>query len=165
MFGFEIPKYAHISPLSKVEDGKTRKLSKSKDPEAAMSYYHELGIPYDAVKIYLATIANSGFEIWHANHPTADVLEYPFEFNKMSKSPALFDLDKLNFICKEYVSTLKAETLYQAVSEYLAIYDKEFETLFTRNPDFSIGFLNIEREQKKPRKDIAYYSDVKKEMW
>ena len=25
--------------------------------------------------------------------------------------------------------------------------------------------LNIEREQKKPRKDIGCYSDVKKEMW
>lgn len=165
MFGFEVPKYAHIAPLSKVEDGKMRKLSKRKDPEAAMSYYHQLGIPYEAVMRYLATIANSGFEIWSATNPKADVSEYKFELSKMSKSPALFDLDKLNFICKEYVSTLKADELYNDVCKYLNIYDKEFEELFTRNPEMSIGFLNIEREQKKPRKDIAYYSDVKKEMW
>jgi len=165
MFGFDIPKYCHIAPLSKQEDGKMRKLSKRKDPEAAMSYYHELGIPYEAVKIYLATIANSGFEIWHASNPDSNVLDYSFEFDKMSKSPALFDLDKLNFICKEYISTLKAEALYHAVAEYLEQYDNEFAKLFTRNPAYSIGFLNIEREQKKPRKDIAYYSDVKNEMW
>ena len=165
MFGFEVPKYAHISPLSKLEDGKMRKLSKRKDPEAAMSYYHELGIPYEGVKIYLATIANSGFEIWHAANPKADVSEYKFDFSKMSKSPALFDLDKLNFICKEYVSTLKADELYEDVTKYLETYDEEFCKLFTRDPEFSKGFLNIEREQKKPRKDIAYYSDVKKEMW
>ncbi len=165
VFGFDVPKYAHISPLSKLEDGKMRKLSKRKDPEAAMSYYHELGIPYEAVKIYLATIANSGFEVWHSENPKADISEYKFEFSKMSKSPALFDLDKLNFVCKEYVSTLKAEELYKDVAKYLKSFDTEFEKLFTRNPEYSIGFLNIEREQKKPRKDIAYYSDVKKEMW
>ena len=91
-----------------------------------MSYYHELGIPYEAVKIYLATIANSGFEVWHAANPSADVSEYKYEFSKMSKSPALFDLDKLNFICKEYVSTLKADKLYNDVANYLNIYDKEF---------------------------------------
>ena len=165
MFGFKAPKYAHLSPISKNDNGTVRKISKRKDPEAAMSYYHELGIPYEGVKIYLATIANSGFEIWHAANPKEDVSEYKFDFSKMSKSPALFDLDKLNFICKEYVSTLKADELYEDVTKYLETYDEEFCKLFTRDPEFSKGFLNIEREQKKPRKDIAYYSDVKKEMW
>lgn len=165
VFGFPVPTYAHLAPISKIEDGKTRKLSKRKDPEAATSYYHELGVPVEAVKLYLATLANSGFEPWYTSTPSANMDEFQFEFSKMSKSPAMFDLDKLNFICKEYMAKLKAQEVYKGIAEYLKEFDPEFEALFTRDPAYSTAFLNIEREQKKPRKDIAYYSDAKKEMW
>ncbi len=165
VFGFESPIYAHLAPISKVEDGKVRKLSKRKDPEAATSYYHELGVPVEAVKIYLATLANSGFEMWYTQNPTAKIEDYAFEFSKMSKSPAIFDLDKLNFICKEYMAKQKASAVYEGIAQYLAEFDKDFEKIFTKDPAYSTAFLNIEREQKKPRKDIAYYSDAKKEMW
>ena len=49
--GYKPPKYAHISPIMKEENGVRRKLSKRKDPEAAVSYYHEKGIPVEAVKL------------------------------------------------------------------------------------------------------------------
>ena len=41
MLGFKAPKYAHIAPIMKEENGGKRKLSKRKDPEAAVSYYKE----------------------------------------------------------------------------------------------------------------------------
>ena len=62
VFGFEPPKYAHLSPIMKQDGDTKRKLSKRKDPEAAMSYYAELGIPVEAVHLYLMTIANTNFE-------------------------------------------------------------------------------------------------------
>jgi len=43
--GFKTPKYAHISPIMKNDDGNKRKLSKRKDPEASVCYYEEEGIP------------------------------------------------------------------------------------------------------------------------
>ena len=100
MFGFDIPKYAHISPLAKIDEetGGVRKLSKRKDPECAMSYYHKLGIPYEAVRLYLATITSSGFEEWYLHNPDGKIEDYKFEFKKMSKSAGLFDLEKLNNI-------------------------------------------------------------------
>lgn len=165
VFGFEAPTYCHLAPISKIEDGKVRKLSKRKDPEAATSYYHQIGVPVEAVKIYLSTLANSGFEPWYTSNKAVNAEEYTFEFSKMSKSPAIFDLDKLNFICKEYMAKIKATEVYEGIANYLKEFDPEFEVLFTRNPEYSTAFLNIEREQKKPRKDIAYYSDAKKEMW
>jgi len=165
VFGFELPTYCHIAPISKIEDGKVRKISKRKDPEAATSYYHELGVPLEAVKIYLATLANSGFEPWYTSNPNVNAEDYTFEMSKMSKSPAMFDLDKLNFICKEYMAKISAKEVYEGTAKYLNEFDKDFEKLFIKNPEYSTAFLNIEREQKKPRKDIAYYSDVKKEMW
>ena len=56
--GFKAPKYAHIAPIMKNDEGNKRKLSKRKDPEAAVSYYAKEGIPADAVKEYLLNICN-----------------------------------------------------------------------------------------------------------
>lgn len=58
------PKYAHTATIMKDDNGNKRKISKRKDPEAAVSYYHEQGIPYQAVIEYLLNIANSNFEPW-----------------------------------------------------------------------------------------------------
>ena len=167
MFGFKPLKYAHISPLAKVdsETGGVRKLSKRKDAECAMSFYHEQGIPYEAVRLYLATITSSGFEEWYLHNPDGKIEDYKFEFKKVSKSPTLFDLEKLKNISRNYISRLKAPDLYERISNFLNQYDKEFYEIFTKDKDYSINMLNIEREQKKPRKDIGCYSDVKKEMW
>ena len=165
VFGFNPPTYCHIAPIAKLDDGKVRKISKRKDPEAATSYYHELGVPLEAVKLYLGTLANSGFEPWYTSNPAVKAEEYVFEFPKMSKSPAIFDLDKLNFICKEYMAKISAKEVYEGIAGYLNEFDKEFYDIFTKDPEYSTAFLNIEREQKKPRKDLAYYSDAKKEMW
>jgi len=166
-FGFKVPKYAHISPLAKIDEetGGMRKLSKRKDKECAMSYYHELGIPYEAVRLYLATITSSGFEEWYLQNPNGKIEDYKFNFKKMTKSPALFDLEKLNNISKNYISRLKAVELYNKVKEYLIQYDKDFYEIFTKDEAYSTAILNIEREQKKPRKDIGCFSDVKKEIW
>ena len=167
MFGFDIPKYAHISPLAKIDEetGGVRKLSKRKDPECAMSYYHKLGIPYEAVRLYLATITSSGFAEWYLHNPDGKIDDYKFEFKKMSKSAGLFDLEKLNNISKNYISRLSASDLYDRVSMYLKQYDHDFYEIFVKDKEYSISILNIERCQKKPRKDIEAYSDVKKEMW
>ena len=166
-FGFKVPKYAHISPLAKVDEetGGVRKLSKRKDPECAMSFYHKLGIPYEAVRLYLATITSSGFEEWYLHNSDKTIEDYKFEFKKMSKSAGLFDLEKLNNICKNYISRLKADDLYNRISAYLKQYDEEFYNIFTKDESYSTSILNIEREQKKPRKDLGCYNDYKKEMW
>ncbi len=167
MFGFKKPKYAHIAPLAKVdpETGGVRKLSKRKDPECAMSYYHELGVPYEAVRLYLATITSSSFEEWYLHNPEGKIEDYKFEFKKISKSPTLFDLDKLYNISKNYISRLSAEEVYDRVSVYLKQYDELFYNIITKNKEYSTSILNIERGGKKPRKDISCYSDVKKEIW
>ena len=90
VFGFKVPKYAHLGLVMKIdEDGTRRKLSKRKDPEAAVSYYSELGIPVDAVKLYLMTIANSNFEAWYSANPDKTIDDFKFDFKKMSASGGL----------------------------------------------------------------------------
>ena len=74
--GFAVPKYAHTSAILKDDEGKKRKISKRKDPEAAVSYYHEEGIPAEAVYQYLLNIANSNFETWKRSNPDKDISEF-----------------------------------------------------------------------------------------
>ena len=164
MFGFKAPKYAHLSPISKNDNGTVRKISKRKDPEAAMSYYHKEGIPSYAVMLYLATLMNSNFEEWYNQNKDKKYTDFKFDFKKMSKSCPLFDGEKLNNISKTYFSLLKASDIYNDACEYFNKYDKEFYDIFTKDKDYSINLLNIEREVKRPRKDIASYKDIKKEF-
>lgn len=164
MFGFNVPKFVHISPLLKNDEGSVRKISKRKDPEAAMSYYHELGIPNEAIMRYLATVASSEFEPWFDNNQDKDISDFKFEFTKMNKSGALFDMDKVINIAKNYISKLSAKDLYTRIHTYLEEYDQEFLKIFAKDPLYSTSLLNIEREQAKPRKDIYCYSAVKAEF-
>ena len=41
----------------------------------------------------------------------------------------------------------------------------EFYNLLTKYKNYTINILNIEREQKKPRKDFSCYSEIKKYIW
>ena len=100
-FNFEKPYFCHISPLLKNDEGSIRKLSKRKDPECAMSFYHELGVPNESVLLYLATIANSDFEEWYLKNKDKNISNFTFTFDKIGKSGALFDIEKLKNISKE----------------------------------------------------------------
>ena len=55
--GWKAPKYAHIPSIMKLDHGNKRKLSKRKDPEAAVRFFVEEGYPADSVIEYLMTIA------------------------------------------------------------------------------------------------------------
>ena len=165
MLGFKVPKYAHVSPLLKEEDGKRRKISKRKDPEAAISFYHEKGIPNEAVMLYLETLANSNFEMWLEQNKYQNVDDFKLEFSKMSTGGTMFDYDKLINISKNYISRLKAKEVYDLALEHALTYDEDFAEILKKYKDYSISIFNIEREQKKPRKDIAYFSDVKNQTW
>src|SRR5690606_22970898 len=114
VFGFEPPKYAHLSPLMKIDEtGSRRKLSKRKDPEAAVSYYYEKGIPTEAVLLYIMTVANSNFEEWYESNPDATIENFEFDFKKVSTSGSLFDLEKLLHISKNFISRLTAKEVYE----------------------------------------------------
>ena len=165
VFGFKPPKYAHISPLLKEDNGTRRKLSKRKDPEAAISYYHEKGIPTQAVLLYLCTVANSNFEMWYLQNKDKTIDDFKLEFKKISSSGSLFDVDKLLNISKNYISLLSAVDVYNNTLEYSENYDKELFDLLSKYKDYSINVMNIEREQKKPRKDLAMFSDFRKQNW
>ena len=158
--GFKAPKYAHISPIMKNDNGNKRKLSKRKDPEAAVSYYQEIGIPKEAVKEYLLNIANSNFENWRKQNPTQSIDEFELQLNKMSVSGALFDMIKLQDVSKIIISKFSSQEVYDSVLEWSEKYDKELYEML-QNKEYALKVFGIERGNAKPRKDIAKWEDVK----
>lgn len=161
--GFKAPKYCHISPMMKNDNGNKRKLSKRKDPEAAVSYYDELGVPPDAVKEYLLNIANSTFENWRRQNKDANIEDFDFHLNKMSVSGALFDMVKLFDVAKIVISRYSAEKVYNDSYAWAKKYDEELVKLL-ENKDYALKVLGIERGNAKPRKDIAKWSDLKENI-
>ena len=164
LLNFKLPKYSHVAPLTKNDEGSVRKLSKRKDPEFAVDYYHKMGIPNEALKLYFSIIGNSNFEQWYLENSDKSYEDFEFSFEKMTTGGTLFDIEKLMSVSKIYFSKLKAIQLYDEALEYYRIYDKEFASLLEKYKEYSINVLNIERETERPRRDIAGYPDIKKEF-
>lgn len=158
--GFKAPKYAHTAQLMKMDGDSRRKLSKRKDPEAAVSYYTEVGIPKESVKEYLMNIANSNFEQWRKQNPEKPLSEFPFDIKKMGVSGALFDMVKMNDVSKNVISRFSAEKVYNETLKWAKSYDAELAEMLS-DKEYSLKVLGIERGNQKPRKDIAKWSDVK----
>lgn len=163
MLGFKAPKYAHIAPIMKEDEGGKRKLSKRKDPEAAVSYYTEIGVPKEAVVEYLLNIANSNFELWRKQNPNANINEFELQLNKMSVSGALFDIIKILDIAKTVISKYTKEQIYDEANKWAETYDKGLSELL-KDKDYALKIFGIERGNSKPRKDIAKWEDVKENI-
>ena len=162
ILGFKAPQYAHIAPIMKEDEetGGKRKLSKRKDPEAAVTFYHESGYPKEAVLEYLLTIANSNFEEWRIANPDTDWREFDFSLSNMSKAGALFDLLKLNDISKNYICKLSKEVVLDETLLWAKDANSDFAKLLEDNKDYALKIFGIERGNEKPRKDIAKWEDT-----
>lgn len=161
LLGLKPPKYAHIAPIMKEDEGGKRKISKRKDPEAAVSWYSDEGYPVDGVIEYLLNLANYTFEDFRRANKTAPWTDFKLEMNKMSNSGALFDLVKLNDICKNKIGSYTAEKVYDLATGWAKEYDKELYELLTRDKDYSVTMFGFDRNPDKPRKDIGKWSEVK----
>lgn len=160
LLGFKPPKYVHVSPIMKEDNGGRRKISKRKDPEAAVRFFAEEGYPADCVMEYLMTIASSDYEDWRRRNPDAPRSAYPFNLKKMSPSGALFDADKLNDVSKNVIGRMDAETVTADVLEWAAAYAPDFYALLSRDPAYARGIFSIDRGGPKPRKDLAKWADA-----
>ena len=153
-------KYAHIAPIMKEENGGKRKLSKRKDPEANVSYYIEKGYPEASVKEYMLTILNSNFEEWRKANKAENISKFPFNLKKMSVSGALFDMVKFNDVSKNVISVMTNQQVYDLVVAWAKEYNEKLYNLFVADSEKAKAILNIDRDNPKPRKDIACWEEV-----
>ena len=116
-FGWEVPTYVHLPVVDVVADGVRRRLSKRKgDP----SFEDLLDVGYlkEAVVNYIALLG------WNPGTTqeffTLPELEQAFSLNGLSKSPAIFDMEKLRWFNAEYIRRLAPEAFHEAILPWLA---------------------------------------------
>ncbi len=164
LLGFKMPAYAHTAHLMKFDEetGGKRKLSKRKDPELSLDYYRKDGYHPYTMKVYLLTLLNSNFEEWHEKFPDKDINEFPFSVEKMNQSGALFDKDKLHNICKNELSKLSEEQLYDFLYDWAKENEPEnVEKWFgDREKMLQILRLYMGVGAKRRRKDLMYAKQI-----
>lgn len=162
ILGFKPPKYAHVAPIMKLDGGAKRKISKRKDPEAAVHFFAEQGFEGETVIEYLMTIAASDFEDWRRANPDASYKDFKFNLKKMSVSGALFDENKLLDVSKNRISRLKSCDVYEKLTDWAHEFDCEFYGILTKNKSYTLKMLAIDRDDAaKPRKDLTKWSEAK----
>lgn len=112
-FGWEIPKYVHCSPVMRDQHNKMSK--RHGDPS-----YEDLiaqGFLTDAVLNYVALLGWSPEgeqEIF-----SLDELVKVFDLKRISKSPAIFDIEKLRYFNSEYIRALPPEKFAELAKPYI----------------------------------------------
>ena len=161
--GITPPKFAHTPVVCKLDEktGAKRKLSKRYDPEADSRYFIEKGYPTVAINEYLANLINSDFENWRKANSTLCYTEFPFSIKKVSTSNPMFDLVKINDISKNIISHIPATELTRNIVDWANEFDEELAKVILENQEIVENLLKIDRENDRPRKDLAYYSEFK----
>ncbi|MBQ7913186.1 MAG: glutamate--tRNA ligase [Clostridia bacterium] len=171
VLGFRRPKYGHNCSLQKIDGETRRKLSKRKDPELSLEFYRQEGYYARAVKVYMLTLLNSNFEEWYMKNPDKALEEFKFSINKMGKSGALFDLNKLNDISKNELAKLSAEEMFDFLAAWANEFGTDAQKAYFADREYMLKILNLCMGigGKKRRKDfttakqavefIAYFFD------
>ena len=161
--GIKPPKYAHSPVISKLDEnsGNKRKLSKRYDPEADTRFFVTEGYPTVALNEYLLNLINSDFENWRKANPDLPYTDFPFSLRKISSSNPMFDLVKINDVSKNIISKIPAKQLLRNIVDWANNFDEEFAKVLLLNQIKAEKLLTIDRENERPRKDIAHYSEVK----
>lgn len=115
-FGWEIPTYIHCSPVMRDAHNKMSKRHGDPSYEDLLS----MGFLSEAVVNYVALLGWSprGDES-EREFFTLEDLSHSFDIGGISKSPAIFDLEKLKYFNASYLRALSPEAFYQAAEPYL----------------------------------------------
>lgn len=159
-FDIPAPKYVHLAPLLKTEDGKKRKLSKRKDPEADIQFFFEHGYSVEGILEYLLNLADSGFEDFLRENPDKWYNDYELHIEKMWKAGSLFDITKMESVNNNYLSRLSTDDLYDQSLSRAEIYNTELAELLKSDPEYAKAAIDIERHTEKDPKRFYTYKDV-----
>jgi glutamyl-tRNA synthetase len=159
---FDLPvlKYAHTAQLMKIENGNKRKLSKRKDPEANVAFFFEAGYPVLAIKNYLCGIFDSGFEDWKMKNMDLPFSDYVFDFARMPKSGALFDLKKLDSVSNIHLSHLSNEELFAQMLDWTGEFRPELHAMMIAERELAFRAIGIQRGTERDPKKFTRLSDV-----
>lgn len=121
-FGWEVPSYIHCSPV--MRDANNKMSKRHGDPSyedlIALGYLSEAVVNYVAL---LGWSPGGEREIFSLNE-----LAEVFDIHGISKSPAIFDITKLNYFNSEYIRAMSLEAFHTLALSYIRMAVKKSET-------------------------------------
>ena len=157
LLGFPRLNYLHMPTINIEDNGKKRKLSKRKDPQALVMNLVDAGYPRDAIFEYLLTIYNSDFELWRTANPEAPLTDFEFKISKIGTNNPLFDLPKFNDIAKNVWARYDHATIIKMFNAW------NWQKLPNITPTVKArieAMLGVERGGERPRKDLIKLEDI-----
>ncbi len=158
--GWEPPVFCHTSHLLKMDGGNKRKLSKRRDPELSLEYYHQEGYFPEAIREYLMILLNSDYEEWRRDHPDTPLEDFSFRMEDMSSSGALFDMEKLHDVSKDVLLRIPEDEILTYLLDWADRYAPECAPEMHERSSELLRILSIGRDAKKPRKDLIYARQI-----
>lgn len=138
--GAKTPKYAHLPLIL----GKDRSKMSKRHGAVSISEFRQKGYLKEALINYTAFLG------WNPKDErelfTMDELIQEFEISKISKSGAIFNIEKLDWYNKEYLKLLPKEEIQNNINKYLSIYNPSADFIKKISP------IILER--------ISKYSDI-----
>lgn len=111
--GFEKPVFGHISLIL----GKDHTKMSKRHGATSVDQYRQLGYLPAGIDNFLALLGwapNSEQELF-----TIEELIQEFSMERVAKNPAVFDIDKLNWINQQYMRQLDAEAFFEAAKPHM----------------------------------------------
>ena len=161
-FGWDVPVYIHL-PL--ITDENHKKLSK-RSGHASFEDLIEQGFVTEAIVNYVALLGWSpedNCEIF-----SLEELIQKFDYHRISKSPAVFDIVKLKWMNGEYLKAMDFDTFYEMAEPYLKqVITKPYDLkkiaamVKTRIEIFPDIAEHVDFFEQLPEYDVAMYTHKK----
>lgn len=162
--GWRPPRYAHVAPIQKQEGGAKRKISKRKDPEAAVSYFWQQGFVREAVLEYLLNLANSTFEDWRRDNPDKAYNEFELKIENLGVAGPLFDPVKLENISRQVLTRMSSAELLEISLRWAREFEPELAAEMVVDTTYTEAVLNIERSNEKAAKRLSTLADLRTQV-
>lgn len=148
-FGWTPPRFFHL-PL--VLDKTGGKLSKRKG-DVAVENYKENGYLPEALINFCALLG------WHPKNDeeilSVEKLIQEFKIKDMGISPAVFDIEKLDYLNGYYIRQMDAQKLLELCRPFLADNMGKTKDDFKKTDEFLIKIIKIEQERLKKLSEIG----------
>ncbi len=151
---FPIPEFAHTSLILNPDHTKLSKREKA----TSLLYLKEEGYLMEAIKNYVALLGWSPPD-------TNELLEEDklislFSFERLSRSPAIYDLNKLNWINGKYIRNYSNEKLLKLGTPFLIKYKISDENNINNNKEWFLYAIESIKDNLTTLKDIVKYIQV-----
>ncbi|MEK7646924.1 MAG: glutamate--tRNA ligase [Patescibacteria group bacterium] len=144
------PRYAHLPLIL----GKDRSKMSKRDGATSINEYKKDGYVADALINFIALLG------WHGREDreifTREELVMEFSFERVQKGGAVFDIDKLNWMNKEYVKLMDQQNIAREASDFLP---EEWREIIKNNEKLWMRIIDLVKERIVKFGDVPEYVD------